>query len=380
MRRSLPRLAGAVLILAGLLASPVPTVMLPLAAWELATRHDLDMRADEALGLILFTAVTVGGFVWGPKLVRRNLRLGLFLRRFGFAAATEALTFAIATAVGRTWRLVTLDDMQVAPLGVAPRTRRLLRALAWTGLSVILLAVVWIFGGGLDRYITRAIEESLPKHPTDFKELIGGLFGAFIVGIFVGAIVLALITVLIAFFGATMTFSWASLAAARGSERHKAAEIRTAREVETTTESVRLRSRRILAARLVVLRVAPEVWRMAVRHLAAVASVIIIDVSEPTESLLWEIATLKPGGPRRWILVGRLDRLAHLSGAAHGPEPRAGLRERLGSLLDGEEVLAYESTSPGDMKRFAATLRAWLESVDGANPSPGDLKPRPPPS
>lgn len=62
-----------------------------------------------ALGSVLCAVV-------GVRLVRGNRRLVLFLRRFGHSQATAALTYA-ATTIGRSWRLVTLDDAQIAPIG-----------------------------------------------------------------------------------------------------------------------------------------------------------------------------------------------------------------------------------------------------------------------
>ncbi|MEW8102774.1 MAG: hypothetical protein AB2785_13535, partial [Candidatus Thiodiazotropha endolucinida] len=46
-------------------------------------------------------------------LIRGRRRLVLFLRRFGYDEATEALSFAAASTMGQRWRLVTLDDTTV---------------------------------------------------------------------------------------------------------------------------------------------------------------------------------------------------------------------------------------------------------------------------
>jgi hypothetical protein len=53
----------------------------------------------------------------------------LFLRRFGYDDATGAVTFAVTRTIGNTWRLVTLDDAEIAPLGVATSTRGVFRAI-----------------------------------------------------------------------------------------------------------------------------------------------------------------------------------------------------------------------------------------------------------
>jgi hypothetical protein len=90
-------------------------------AWG-ASQGEFDVRA-EAPGLITAVAVAIGsGLVTlriGLAFVRGRRRTELFLRRFGHVEATEAVTFA-ASRVGRSWRLVTLDDDRIAPVGAGP--------------------------------------------------------------------------------------------------------------------------------------------------------------------------------------------------------------------------------------------------------------------
>jgi hypothetical protein len=106
--------------------------------------------------------------------------------------------------------------------------------------------------------------------------------------------------------------------------------------------------------------VASEIWQPVVRRLAADSSAIVVDVSEPTENLLWELDALEAQFRSRRILVGDRARLEYLASPGKAAT-RGQLFERLATYLDGEEILAYEGESRRDMKRFAVGLRARLE-------------------
>ena len=123
-------------------------------------------------------------------------------------------------------------------------------------------------------------------------------------------------------------------------------------------------SRKIFAPRLVVLRVASEVWQQTVMRLASAGSLTIIDVSEPTENLLWEIQALTERFGPRCVFVGQSDRVAGLTGSSETVPPRGPINERLLRLLDGREVLAYMTNRRG-MRRFARALRARLLELSG---------------
>jgi hypothetical protein len=90
---------------------------------------------------------------------------------------------------------------------------------------------------------------------------------------------------------------------------------------------------------------------------AAVSSAPLLDLSDVSENVLWEIEELTRMFGARCLLVGRHDRVARFAAAE---TPQAGsLDERLLRLLDGHEVLAYTTDRRG-MRRFARALRARL--------------------
>jgi hypothetical protein len=143
-------------------------------------------------------------------------------------------------------------------------------------------------------------------------------------------------------------------------EQLKTAEVGTPQEIELARALVAKESRKLLAPRLVVLGVASSVWRQAVDRLAGVASVLLFDISEPTENLLWEIEELAGRSGSRCIFVGDYDRIQGI--AALAVTPAESLEGRLSMLLDGQEVLGYVTDRRG-MKRFARALRGKLQTM-----------------
>ena len=89
-------------------------------------------QRDAILTGAVCAAAALAGLGLGLRLLRGRRRLVLFLRRFGFDDATRAVSFAAAGAIGRSWRLVTLDDDKVRAVGGASGPRRLAGVTALT--------------------------------------------------------------------------------------------------------------------------------------------------------------------------------------------------------------------------------------------------------
>jgi hypothetical protein len=109
----------------------------------------------------------------------------------------------------------------------------------------------------------------------------------------------------------------------------------------------------VFAPRLLVLRVISTMWRDAVEKLAAVSS-ILIDISEPTESLLWEIQTLQPLLGSTFVVIGERECVLRLGDGIDGTFARA--RTPASAALDGQRELAY-TTDRRWQQRFARALR-----------------------
>src|SRR5687768_2878168 len=138
--RGISSVLGGLLLVVGLTAS-IPAVPATLAVisfvlgWATTDPSDSDPwpSPDVPVRQIILTwavtaPLTVGGLRIGLRLLRRDRRLVLFLRKFGHDEAQSAVTFAVLRTIGASWRVVTLDDAEMAPIGVAEGSRRLFGA------------------------------------------------------------------------------------------------------------------------------------------------------------------------------------------------------------------------------------------------------------
>ncbi|MCV2395187.1 hypothetical protein OEB99_12790 [Actinotalea sp. M2MS4P-6] len=331
-----------------------------------------DLSLDDATldaGLVATIAVSalLGFVMWrlGVRLIRGQRHLVLYLRKFGFTGASAAMSSAIASGLGARWRLVTLDDNDAAPLGVASGRRwvvRLLR-LALVALAVYLVfqAVQWLqsdpMGDVAGEAADAAVEQARAEGESEFGAAIQGIFaGAFAAAI--GALMVGLVVVFFGLLIAVPAAGGLALTAvgrsARQAERSKAIAITRESQVEPTCRRLRRRVRRVLAPRITIARVADRLWQLVVLRLAATSDAVIVDMSFPTENLVWEVSSMLRA--RAWVmLVGRRDRLAAI---AADPAPAA---VELRRLLGEREVVGYD---PDDLEAFSVGLRRSFGVLD----------------
>jgi hypothetical protein len=402
--RQLGAFSGGVLLVLGLLASlvAVPTT-LAVASFVVGWLSEQEGEADPwpaedvpvteifvAWGIS--TPIAILGLRLGIRLLRGDRELVLFLRRFGYDDATRAVSFAAAKTVGGSWRLVTLDDHEIAPMGVPAGTRRLygIGARAFSVGSKLGEPVIRIYALALGA-MCAIVGLELLRAPDWRATLEDGTFDPYfdtvgqlaelhvpvdamgwsLPGVFT---VLAVVTVLafaagLAYLGLmllmfplapVLVFLSSSADAMKAADKAKTLEIGTHTSIPLAARSVVESSRKVFAPRLVVLRVATPVWQETVRGFAEVSSAPLIDLSDVSENVLWEIEELTRRFGPRCLLVGRHDRVAQLADPV-SPAPGSP-EERLLRLLDGHEVLAYTTDRRG-MRRFARSLRARLLTV-----------------
>jgi hypothetical protein len=148
---------------------------------------------------------------------------------------------------------------------------------------------------------------------------------------------------------------WRSFSGAvRRAEQAKVRHVGGLETPNSVAHAVRRQARKVFSPRLMVLHVANEVWRPVVKSFAEISSVVLIDLSDPTENLLWEISEVVRDPETVCVLVGNAERLRALE-VIDTP-----IEERLVALLDGRTILAYDTSEEG-MQRFARALRATLE-------------------
>jgi hypothetical protein len=361
--RALATLLGTLLVIAGLGASSLPLIFIIgiIASIFSPTINFPDTSPDQAFMFLTATVIAVVGLWLGLKLIRGRRRQALFLRRFGYDDATKALSFAVTTAMGNHWRLVTLDDNEIAPVYGSKGKGRLAGVWRWIALTLVVAGLFWLFGGGLVEHIGGISREYIAEgQGGGLKEMMGRIFGAFIFMIFAGLLVGGFVLIVVAFFGATALFSWGSYRSYKKAELGKSTSIERSDQIGPVIMAILKRSRKILAPRLVVVRVAHAIWKNVVTQLASASDAVLIDVSETGEGLLWEIENLGAQHSHQWILVGQHDALIRLS---DGNEADGNIERRLATLLDGSRILAYTGDRPRQMKQFAKLLRAGLDNI-----------------
>jgi hypothetical protein len=324
-------------------------------------------------------AVTVVGFVLGLKLLRENRNLVLFLRRFGYRPATRAVTEA-TSHLGDFWRLVTLDDDKVEALGAGDRVEGLVDAMSnvkrcyrsaapvvttvWKHVmraaSVgLMVALVFVVSPGPDwtaRLDRLRVLVDLDQTP-DGGAALGARICAsvLVVGLALAAMWFAVV-VAGGLVSLPMRLVYGGVSrgvtdAASSDELH-VVELHDIAEVK---QSVERQSHKVFGARLCVVTVNSAVWHPTVAGIADICEVPLIDISEPTENVMWEIEELVRRFGDRCVFIGAHGRLQKL--AAPAPDD---LTRRLSTFLDGRQILAYTPDAEGT-KRFVRALSSTLD-------------------
>lgn len=355
---------GTVLFVAGMLAA-VPAVPLLIILVAITAAGDsTDAGAWAICAGLIAGAITL---LWlGLRMFRGRRNLVVFLRRFGFDDASQALTFAVGTAMGRSWRLVTLDDSEVQPVGVGRLRRRVWGWGRWLvlGLLVALIAFSadWWFGGGLDNFFDGFAGSSTSP---ESDNIVAGIVTAIILTLIAG-VILALIIGVVLLAGSALLvstlLSWRVDSAIQRAEGSKSLSVSRPQEVQRVVDRIAAGARGINAPRFVVIKVTDALWQEVVRGLCGTAAIVLIDVSELSENVLWEVQMLKRETPGRIVVICRLDRTRGLSSGAGTP-----LEAQLCTLLAGEYVLAYRDPDDrAEMRRFAGSLGNMLNAERAA--------------
>jgi hypothetical protein len=126
--------------------------------------------------------------------------------------------------------------------------------------------------------------------------------------------------------------------------------------------SNRWRGATILAPQATVVEVSDQLWKGAVRAGLKKSDYILVDVSQATESLLWELEGAEGEQPSR-AFTAEEKLFANWTGS-----PAASPTEmRAHALLSGREVLGYAGSRRLDRKRFRKSL---IRCVDNMFPEP----------
>jgi hypothetical protein len=152
-----------------------------------------------------------------------------------------------------------------------------------------------------------------------------------------------------------------SIDAVRGADKARTRDVTTEADIFHATLAVTEASRRLLSPRLFVLRVDSAIWHETVSRFARQASVALIDISEPSPYLLWEVEELTLRTKTPCVFIGEYDRVIPLGDDSVRSHAEASFPQ-LALLLGDQEVLAYTTDREGQ-RRFARALRGRLQQA-----------------
>jgi WD40 repeat protein len=231
--------------------------------------------------------VPVGLVMTGTVLTSLRKRSVLFLRRFGDVGMNERIKQALESYMHRNYRLVALDDSVIEALGVAQGTYRKSTRLVYALVATCLLLVAGSFV--MARY--------------------GGTSSPLFVA---PALFVLAVPAFIAFVLALPT-----LAFIRGRVR-RASRIRVSKrdDLERLLRRVaRLgrwwRAPNLIAPQAMVVSVTDDLWQKTVTDLMQLVDVVVVDLSEPTGNILWEVEQVMVNHRHKCVVIGEQERLAH---------------------------------------------------------------------
>ena len=273
----------------------------------------------------------------GIQIKQTQKRFILFLRRFGFQEATRSVSYAVDKAIGTRWRVATLDDSAVASLGMEMRSRR--RFIYFSLFLFFTTVTSTCFFAYYDNGSTY------------------GVIGALGLALFLATMLLLYSL----FFGSFSLFSWIFQRAGKKIDRKRKWDIYLRSDIDPAIRRISTWAKRIFAPRLVVVKVTDDHWQTVVERLGKKASAILVDISVPSEHLIWEISSLRPQTQVPWIFVGARQKVLELMAADQNAlsfEAR-----QLKTLLEGEEVIVYQDTNEKASTIFSKDLSIHLETL-----------------
>jgi membrane protein implicated in regulation of membrane protease activity len=231
-------------------------------------------------------------------------------------------------------------------------------------LVVIGVAAIWTFGGGLDAFIddimNSAFDDAAEQSDDPVGAIIGGAVAAIILAVVLLTFLFIALLLVVSALGIATFGLWRGERALRRAEGAKALVLTDEAAIGRTVRRIKRGAGRTFAPRLVVVKVHDAIWREVVHELARDASVALIDVSEPTEHLLWEVDLLRREASMHMLAIGRRDLVEGIAAASAAGSVAAQLRD----LLVGQDVLVYDVGRDGrPARRFSANLGAALERI-----------------
>lgn len=273
--------------------------------------------------IFLFAICLTGiGIYEGRKIVI------LYLRRFGLS--TIAVNPRSRGGIGRSFRIITLQDGQFNPAGIGGRS-------LWGSILVLVFLFALIIGLSIifSNMAMRGFSETNS----------GGWLAALVFQTYCTWIGISILTMFLCY---QLLLEW-----------YSDMRVRNRAELSDTLARVRWMSSRInqpslLARRSTVVRVVDKLWRKTVLSLATSVHVALIDVSDPSEHVIWELNALKNAGIP-YILIAD-------SNAVKSPTNTSSDKESSFNHIgiDTPTILPYDSKNSSKLAEFQQSLTSAI--------------------
>jgi hypothetical protein len=270
----------------------------------------------------------------GLNLLSTRKHSVLFLRRFGLDV-NSVVSRVIQKGLGRRFRFVTLDDGKFPAVDVPALER-------WTGrLGPPVIAALVVFGALAARQSLSQLHSSNGAYAQTAAQM-SAVMGYWI-----------------AIFWALLMLAWIHLRRVRRKSRY---DIRRGGKLTSflldirTLDSWRLRLS-FLGPEAVVAKVSDSLWQKCVSDVSELLGMVLIDVSDPTPNLQWEIERSR-GQALRCVFIAERSRLQSWIASTHDPAAAAA-GHAVAKLIGEDRVLVYE----GDQKLGGASFRRSLQQL-----------------
>ena len=342
-----------------LFVGTVSAFIVLLAIFTLISEGHLD---DSGPMYFIAALLTFVGIPLGRRMLRGRRKLVLYLRKFGFTSSTNVLTYAISTAVGKSWRLVTLDDSVTEPLRVPKFWYNVVRWGTTFGWIILIWRfIVWFRSDHSDADMNESVAEAAKKAQESgqgcVEAWLGAIAGALLMAAIKFILILALFVIAIVVVGTLTAYSWGAAIAINKAEKSKAFDIQQSDQIDTQVRKIGKVSKRVFSPRLIIAHVSDTIWRDVIAAIDDSTDYIVIDVSEPTQHLLWEVQQMQGMPDNHIIYVGHEPHMQYVL----EPDNHDDVRRQITQLLDGKTVLTYAGQDKRSLRKFAHSFRALLE-------------------
>ena len=270
----------------------------------------------------------------GLNLLSTRKHSVVFLRRFGLDV-NSVVSRVIQKGLGRRFRFVTLDDGKFPAVDVPALER-------WAGrLGPPVIAALVVLGALVAR-------QSLSQQHSS-----NGAYAQ------TAAQMSAVMGYWVAIFWTLVMLAWVHLRRVRLKSRY---DIRREGQLTSFLLDIRTLDRwrlrlSFLGPEAVVAKVSDSLWQRCVSDVSELLGLVLIDVSDPTPNLQWEIERSR-GEALRCVFIAERSRLQ--SWVGNTPDPAAATAgEAVAKLIGEDRVLVYE----GDQKLGGASFRRSLQQL-----------------